>query len=280
MAHVFKYAILMAVPNPRRGERVNVGLVVFLKDRLDVRITDAAKIGALAGGDWKSYMKDVSARLLSFESGEAAETAFRLADRKIDPIVVSSDFASFSIEGLDQYEERVKEILDTLVVRPKLEQKRGETRINTEISQQFRTAKILAKGSESIDDHRVVRDFYISEDEELIADFAVKNGAMHVTATLDLRKSNARIDEAALKAVTLDKAKIKFGKNSGGVKRYGVYAAADTEQCAPHIRLLRDYSDAMFNWSDREQRANYIRLITKAAAAPFEFGAPSNSRRR
>lgn len=280
MAHVFKYAILMAIPNPRRGERVNVGLVVFLNDRLDVRITDAAKIGALAGGDWKSYMDDVSARLRSFESGEAAEAAFRLLDKRIDPIVVSSEFAAFSIDGLEQYEVRVREILETLVVRPKQEQKKSETRINTEISKQFKIARILAKSNETINDHRVVRDFYISKEEELIADFAVKNGAMHVTATLDLRKSNTRIDEAALKAVTLDKAKSKFRRRAGGVKRYGVYAAGDAEQCAPHIKLLRDYSDHVYNWSDHNQRDAYVGLIMKAAAAPFEFGAQAASRRR
>ena len=38
MAVTYKYSILQAVPDPRRGERVNVGVVVFLADRLDVRL--------------------------------------------------------------------------------------------------------------------------------------------------------------------------------------------------------------------------------------------------
>src|ERR1019366_9076247 len=114
MVHIFKYAILMAIPDARRGERVNVGMIVFLADRVDVHLSDVAKISALAGGDWKPYVRDVSRRLVQFESGAQAEEAIRL-NRKIDPIITASEIATFSVDHLDQYYSRIKEILDTLV---------------------------------------------------------------------------------------------------------------------------------------------------------------------
>ena len=40
MAHIFKYAVLMAIPDPARGERVNVGLVIFREDRMRAVVVD------------------------------------------------------------------------------------------------------------------------------------------------------------------------------------------------------------------------------------------------
>ena len=64
MAHTFKYAILTAIPDQRRGERVNIGLVVFLRDQLDIRFSDLSKVAAIAGeGNWGEYADKVAERL-------------------------------------------------------------------------------------------------------------------------------------------------------------------------------------------------------------------------
>jgi hypothetical protein len=270
MAHIFKYAVLMAMPNRLRGERVNVGILVFLNDRLDIRFAELSKIRALAGGEWEAYANDVRQRLFrDLGAGERAEEAIR-ASPQIDPIIHASDISWLTVRSLDEYEGRIKEILTNLVVRPKDEARPKSTRINTEISQQLKRLKVLAKPEESINDHRVVRDFYVSKEEELIADFALKNGKMHIAATLDLRKSFVRLDEAALKAIILDKAKQKFRKK---VNLFGVYAAPlGADQFKPHIELLRDYSDTTYNWLDDLERRELIGAFRKAAALPFEFG--------
>ena len=52
MALSFKFSILQAAPDPRRGERVNVGLVVFLKDKVDFRMPELRKLRALTGHGW------------------------------------------------------------------------------------------------------------------------------------------------------------------------------------------------------------------------------------
>jgi hypothetical protein len=38
MAHIYRYSILTAIPDARRGERVNVGMVVFREGKPDVRL--------------------------------------------------------------------------------------------------------------------------------------------------------------------------------------------------------------------------------------------------
>lgn len=259
MEHTFEYAILMAEPDPRRGERVNVGLVVFLPDRIDVRFSDLAKVRALAAGDWAEYIKDANRRLMSLFLPDQQPHALMRRFSLLEPIIRFSDLGWFSIERPEQYEERVKSILATLVNRPKPGARPKSTRINTEIAREFRRTKVLARPDEGIGDHRVVRDFYVSEEEELKADFLVRNGIYHVTATLDLRRASNDISQATLKAVVLDKARQVFG---AGSRRFGVYAAPPAvTETRPHIAILRDYADETFNWLDPDQRQAYTRAI-------------------
>ncbi len=82
----------------------------------------------------------------------------------------------------------------------------------------------------------------ISEEEELDADFILKNGAYHVTVTLDLRKAAIGKAQAALKAIVLDKSSAVLG-GPGGVEKIAVYAASpDAHEFRPHIGILTDYA--------------------------------------
>ena len=260
----------MAIPDPRRGERVNVGIIVFLNDKIDVRFAELSKVHALAGGDWNAYAADVRRRLIDqYNVSKQAEELIRATPR-FDPIFQASDLGWLSINSEKEYDAQIKEILTNLVMRPKTETRQKSTRINTEISLQLRSFKVLAKRDETIKTHRVVRNFYISKKEELIADFALKNGAWHITATLDLRKSHVLINEAALKAITLDKARQIYKSN---VKLIGVYAAPKgAQQFKAHIELLRDYSDKAYNWEDESERKAFTGVLRRAASQPFEFG--------
>jgi hypothetical protein len=270
MAHIFKYAILTAIPDPRRGERVNVGIVVLLKDRIDVKFAGLSKVSALTGGEWNSYASDVEKRLISrFKSGEQAEESIR-SHPQLDPIFHASDIALMSVRSLSDYDTRIKEILASLVIRPRSQSEQKVTRINTQISRQLRLVKVLAGPDETIDSRKVIRDFPISPAKGLVADFALKNGAWHIMATLDLRKSHVRIDEAALKAITLNKARAVYRDEA---KLIGVYAAPDgVQEVKPSVALLKDYADKAYNWMNDKDRKAFIGAIRKAASPPFKFG--------
>jgi hypothetical protein len=269
MGHIYSYTVLMAVPDARRGERVNIGICVFLADRLDVRISDAAKVRAIAGGDWQRYASEFAARVGSlFGAGEsAADMVARFS--LIEPVIQFSELSWFTVEEAGQYESRVTDILTTLVSRPKETRPRKATRINTEIAKEFQRTKALAAGEETIEDHKVVRDYDISVDEDLRADFVVKNGMYHVTATLDLRRENVHISQAAWKAVVLLKAREVF---SAQTRTLGVYAMAPgATQFRSHVEILRDYSDRIFNWTDPGERRGYEQAIYAAMQAPGNF---------
>ena len=160
----------------------------------------------------------------------------------------------------EQYEGRVSELLRAMVMRPKVSRDRPKsTRINTEIARQLKGVQALATQEESLDSHKVVRDLLVEDD--LHADFAQRNGVLRVAATLDLRRPRVDFKEATLKAVVLDRAGDRY--KGEGVQRIGIYAARNLEvdQFRSHIRLLNEYSDAVYNWEDPGQRQKFMNVV-------------------
>jgi hypothetical protein len=271
MEPIFEYAILKAIPDARRGERVNIGIVVLNADRVDVRFSGLAKVRALAGGDWAEYADRVKQRLVEVFTSATGSAEFANRWRLQESVIRISQIASFVADNVNAYETQVGEILSSLVAPPKIERRARNTRINTEIAAEFRRTDALAKNDAVRLDHRIQRDFPISNDEELRADFALKNGALHATATLDLRGVSISISRAALPALVLDKAVKVFGKET---KRYGVYAAAASsalDQFAPHIRILSEYSDDIFNWADASDKRRYTQIMYRAMNRPDSY---------
>jgi hypothetical protein len=271
VAHIFKYAILTAIPDQRRGERVNIGLVVFLHDQLDIRFSDLSKVAAIAGGgNWGEYADKVAERLRKRFATNRDHAEFMRLSGVSERIIRLSEVAWFSAPDEMSYEARVSSILDTLVKKPRPETRTRSSRINTEMAMEFKRARVLAGPRESIEDRKVVRDFYVSEEEELRADFAVKNGVIHATATLDLRKAAVHLSYATLPALILDKAAKTFGNET---KRFGVYAAQQSTlpQFRPHLRILSDYADKVYNWLDPDDRRAYTRVIFAALNNPRDY---------
>jgi len=94
---------------------------------------------------------------------------------------------------------------------------------------------------------------------------------MHIATTLDLRKANASLAEAALKSIVLDKASDVFGKKYRGVRTMGVYAVASDmrQHFKQHIELLGDYADDVYNWEDANQHGKFLRIMYDAIPSKF-----------
>ena len=98
--------------------------------------------------------------------------------------------------------------------RSRPESRPATTQLNTEIAATFRRAKLLAQPREGIEIQKVHRNFVVSTEDELAADFGFRNGATHVIATLELRRDAVDKGRAAIKAITLDRARAAFGADA------------------------------------------------------------------
>jgi hypothetical protein len=265
MARTYKYVVLTAIPEPRRGERINVGIAVFRDDRIDVRFRQAAyKLRAITGQNWDSRVESAQARLESLFAGNKEPAVVLSEFEMVEPLLKPSKPGFLNLNTEEEYEERVEQIIRSLVALSAKERVEAKSRINTEIAKEFSRVNVLARGDESIDDHKIVRNFVIDESEGLQADFALKNGKLHVASTLDLRKQNAGLGESALKSIVLDKAVKKHGKDQ--VVTIGVYAVDPDmrESFKSHIDLLGDYAQELYDWQDPDGRLRFQHALYDA----------------
>lgn len=107
----------------------------------------------------------------------------------------------------------------------------------------------------------------IAEDQDLYADFALKNGEFHFTETLDFRVSegqlNKKFGEAAVSSLTLDKAVKVFGKKTKRIVLYAATASVE-QQIGRHINLVSDHADKVLNYESRADRALFVEDVLTA----------------
>jgi hypothetical protein len=273
---IFRYSILMAIPDVRRGERVNIGTAIYRPEGVDIRLPEAAKLRSISLGAWNAYAADFCRRLS--EAYDPAEDAVAFAARfsLMEPVVRLSEPGWFIANTAEAYEIHVRGILADLVVRGRDQEveedepRKKPSKINREIANEFRKIKLLASKDETIDDLKVKENHFVSVKENLRADFAFKNGVVHVTATLDLRGEFVHIKEAAWKAMVLVESLENFGSKT---QRLAVYAAAPgAPGFESHLALLKKNSDRQFNWYNPRENLAYRNLVVHALRSGHTTG--------
>ncbi|GAA0671681.1 hypothetical protein FHT00_001856 [Sphingomonas insulae] len=262
MATIFNYAVVQAVPDRRRGERVNIGLMIFGPDGVELRISETRKLAVLAAGSWDA---DIDA----FASAvEALDDPSLEARERMDRVsLVENQFTStsrgwFEARKPAEYEKMVGEIVDTLVARRRAPRSRDGSTVVAEISAELRGAEILAGRDDELRSGKVIRNFRVADGLE--ADFAQLNGQFHVAAVLDLRANSPRLAQAALKAVVLDRAQSVVPDYR--VHKIGVFAAAPARLGELHdnLAILKPYADELVNWEDPSDRRELKRIFFDA----------------
>lgn len=268
MAHSFEYCVLQVIPDRRRGEKVNVGIVVFGDNLVDVRIWSSLhKVHALDA----NFDLDQIFRLpeLLPKWVEHAETNSQKHKLLKDLGIVSvTELGVFECDQV-KYDWFVTDILNSLV-KPPAPFRRAKTfgHLQTALKEVFRDHELMGDELDDIEKHLVVANFPISANENLFADFAFKNGVYHVTETINYRVksglSTDKFEETGLKAIKLIKARETFGKNT---KRYVVYSAdAKTEKSlTAHINLLSGYADQIYNLNSKSDKHGYFARILELA---------------
>jgi hypothetical protein len=261
MERVYSYAVLQAAPDPRRGERVNIGLLAIRPDGLEIQIHDTRKIRSLTGASWDDFISSFSKMI------KAIDDPLLTTEQRIKNIeavqggIVLSGAGWFTALTEDEFKRQMKEIADEIVIRPRRTRRGDDPSVVAEIASVLRSAEILASRDETLESGKVVRNFEIGGG--LAADFAQRNAKLHVAAVLDLRASHPQLAQAALKAVVLDRAR---SVNEGPVHKIGVYAVAPARyrEVRENIELLKSYADDVINWEDRQDREELKRIFYDA----------------
>jgi hypothetical protein len=282
MAHSYSFAVVRFAPDDARGERLNVGLVVFNDESLDIRLAKRLeKIRSISAALETKTVQDVIENLGNLDEKirddglvDAASRRSRLSS--VGPISLS-EIGTFVAESASSYEDRVASILRIMVdaepAPARLRAKRSK--LLTQVKSSFRQERVLAKPDEKLDSHRIVSSFQL--DEGLVADLVLRNGAMHVIETVDasgnedsLRKA---ISEIGVAALVLERARMKFGDQTHAKLVYS--ASPLLEKIArPSLDAAAHQGTQIINWSSADERNKFIHSLT-SLATPFARNKPS-----
>lgn len=262
----FKYSVIKYMPDPKRGEIVNVGLVVFRDSKVDIRVLNAsAKARILDGASETTDIDSLKQGLQSIASlASSAEQAIEFLSSFGKSSTYLSEIDVFILDDINQYEKRVSNLFNDLV-KPFSTKDRASrnSRISTYLKNTFERMEILGKDHDDLSRHKIVHNYPLSDKTGFSADFLLKNGKFHITEAIDfnVNDTNAKFKETTMKVMTFMEGRKALGEDSA---RYFVYAAsaAKEKEVIAHLNLAEEYSDKLFNLDSNDEKLQYFGLMS------------------
>lgn len=269
----YNWSILRCVPDQGRGEAFNLGIVVFLGDRLDVRIHFDSKRKRIASEFFEVPQSEEIIETLNFWFDKNESVYEQYNSLKSIGQFHCSALGSLKLDYNNNYEEKLESLLREFVYpykRPIFKEK--NTTLHSNIKNLFARNNLVGISREDINRHMIVPKYPINLSNNIKADFAFKNGVYHIIESIDFAVGDTaqKFREASLKAITLDQASKSFGKET---KRYIAFnGLEDITDYDTHLNLLHEYSDTFYDLRDNN---NLILMLDhfKSLASP-EYNLP------
>jgi len=278
MARWYSFSVARLSAHPSRAERLNVGLVVFNEDRLDVRpARNLEKIRAISAAVDVQAVRMSMLRLDQLDRIVQSEGHLELGDRfaalqTISPLELSQ-LGRFECRSTDSYEQAVAGILMRLVEPEpaKIIKPIRRSHLLSSLKAALKNERVLAKKGDDLSSHRVVPSWQLAEG--LSADLVLKNGAMHVIETVDAQSDEISVrklvSDIAVSALVLEQARMIFGDQA--TKARLVYSASASNEAIakPSLRAAEHQGTELINWASHDARLKFITEISQLAV-PFE----------
>ncbi|BCN23979.1 DUF3037 domain-containing protein [Vibrio alfacsensis] len=263
----FDYAVVRYMPNPMRGEVVNIGLIVF-KDTIDIRLLkSASKLRMLDNSSSQKMMLEVKHSLVSLSDYAATPEEFNNLLASFPGGITLSETASFSVDHFSQYESKVEKLFEALIKPYSVRESsnRTNTRLITTLKRKFSSIELLAKDESGLSEHKIVSNYMLNEATGLTADFLLKNGKFHLTEVIDydVLDTKSKLKETTMKLMTFAEGQKSL---EGEVCSYFVYSASakKEQEVIQQINLAENYSTNIFNIASKDDEASYFQIIENA----------------
>lgn len=266
----FNYSLIRYTPDYKRGETINIGLIVFKESSTDIRIiNNPTRLRILGGELTQDYLLDFKLsieRLLS--QTKTADEKYAFLSSILNSQISLSSLGKFLIDDIQQYEKKVTRLFDELVkpIHVRIHDEKTP-RLTTELKRKFASLNILAKDISDLTRHKVVQNYPINELMGLEADFVLKNGIFHVTEVVDFNVNDiqSKFKETTMKMITFAQSQQLF-KNPAC---YFVYSAAIEKEkhISQHLAVAESYSTKLFNLASKEETVAYFEMMAKFSGA-------------
>jgi hypothetical protein len=265
------YSVLQAFPSRDRHECVTVGLVIFREGKWDVRVLpDPRKLLTLNPAFPMSGLVNIQKTVLGIlEGAQSFEVARARLSRYGNDPSMQPFVGQFQAVDDSQYEDRIAALMKRLVLPVEPVRTAGakarQSRLRTKLRNQFKHQGLFSADPRDLENHKIVGQYPIVAEQGLYAEFALKNGAMHITETIDFDVQSgslrSKVLEAQAKTLVLSAAADHFGEDT---RRYVVISGSNRKHAQPSIKLLGDQGD-IFAVESREEMDRYFDLMNSAA---------------
>lgn len=257
-------------PYPNRDERCTIGALVFDADER-VRLHLASNLRKVRAIDPSCNIDTVRESLLeiadhfnqsalAWDAYKSGYGAFRFSDAP----------GYFIYRDSADYDKQVHSLL-SLMAEPRkqeaLKDRKEKSRLFLELKRAFDQFGWLAKNLEEINEHKVVTHYPVSLEEQIFAEFAMKNGRLQVVETIDFRSgvSSAKRLEAQGKALVMDYAK----DVSRETVCTAIVASTDYSEIKPSLSVLNKYADRVISVNSTADMNEFFRDWGKLLGKPL-----------
>jgi Protein of unknown function (DUF3037) len=272
MNNTYPFTVLRVAPDRMRGERLNVGIAVFKPGSVHIFIEfNSARLRALDPNllsiGWDTWAQETTAFLTKLKDSNQRHHWLMHA---CSPIFADKDFGYFEALSENDFDERVQEMLGRLIKKPGktpdgTPRAKKASKLNGQLKNWFKHAGVFSNDQAELSNHRVVSNFPVNVSNDLYAEFAFKNGVVHVIETFDMRgygKLTASIQkDAALKSIVLDQAKDALDATS---KRIAIVAASDYSAMKPALNMITAYSDDVISMESAADKTRFSEFLATA----------------
>lgn len=271
MSMIAEYGVLRHQPYPNRTEHINIGIVTFLHDG-SIRVHFASNLRKLRAFDPQVELEKLRSwerGLPDYLSGLDKQSARRELEN-LGTWKLSESLGRFVYNDEHEYTKRVVAALSSLVdTRQRNRQERQEkSRLFIDIKNAFSINGWLGRGQTDIDKHMIVPRYKLSPETGVSAEFALRNGKLHVLETVDFRTStmSAKRQEAMSKALVFDLA-CELEKKS--VNAYVVLAGGMQDEAKQTVNLLNRYAENVLHWEDQSDMQGLMNMMANATGKPM-----------
>lgn len=265
------FSFLRVRPDQLRGETMNVGLVTFSPEGTRVYFdAPAARLKAfhpdlehIGGEQWARELEEILPKI----GGKQSQLDW--LQKGFGAFIADAEVGLISGNSPDEITNTIEQLLERFVHMPEREisapiriHTPSRNKLKTELKSWFRKSNVFSSKVSDLGQRRIVPDYPVDVEDDLYADFAMKNGAIHVIEVADFRGvdrvTRGLRGEAGLTAILLDQVKKRFSDNS---RRIAITAADDYKTVASLVNIISGYADdvvAIESASDRQRLADFI----------------------
>jgi hypothetical protein len=270
---IAKYSLLTLHPSSERIDCLCVGAAVLADSAWHiVTLTTPEKIYAVDAGYPISRLTTTAANLSRLLSD-----CITLSDARAWLSSNRSTIALHDFEGVFTYDtdaqlkDQIQAIMLESVIPIAVSKdmavriQKIKPRIKAHLTKQFKNWGVYSKDKGDIDQHKVIANYPVSAEHGLLAEFAIKNGVMSFTETIDfdIAQDNVRprIYEAQAKCFTLKTALDLFGSDT---QRHIVINGGNAPHAAQSVDLLSTVGK-LYSIENAQDMVTYYEAMEQSA---------------